>query len=158
MIRQNDCLLLLTDLQEHGVDVKEQITKLLLSKDINLEVLKFINDNRQLDVSGFYTLIRKNYNNKKSNLYKNIMKEIVEPQEVLTTLSALLTQILLYSKHLDVNKQLFLSHSRAEEIIKVLEEYFKSFDITKSIQLLRLIKADIVALEFISGHRSNTLK
>ena len=117
-----------------------------------IEVIKFINDNRQLDLLDFYEKIRKNYNKKKSNLYINIVKEIEEPNEVLTTLSAMLTQILLFSKGVS-DKQMFLRHARANDICKVLGLYFSNYDLTNSLKLLRVIKADICACEHIAGKR-----
>lgn len=146
MIKKTDCILLLTEMQEQGKDVSRQIKQLMTAKELSLDVLKVINDNRQLDVAGFYEKLRLNYNKKRSNLYINIVKEIEEPQEILTTLSAMLTQILLYSKNIE-NKQMFLKHSRADEITRVLDNYFKTYDITNAIKLIRLIKADIKALE-----------
>ena len=98
MIKKNDCILLLTEMQEKGINVSKQISQLMSSQDMSLDVLKFINDNRQLDLLSFYEKMRINYNKKKSSLYINIVKEIEEPQEVLITLSAMLTQILLFSK------------------------------------------------------------
>lgn len=148
MIKKNDCILLLTEMQEKGINVSKQISQLMSSQDMSLDVLKFINDNRQLDLLSFYEKMRINYNKKKSSLYINIVKEIEEPQEVLITLSAMLTQILLFSKNLE-NKQLFLKHSRADEITKVLEHYFKNYDITNALRLMKLIKADLKALESI---------
>lgn len=151
MITKNDCLLLLSELEDNGVNKEEleQVThKLILSKDVNLEVLDFINKHRQLEVAAFYEQLRHNYNQKKSKLYKNIVKEIDDTQEVLTTLSALLTQILLYSKKCE-NSQLFLKHSRAKEITLVLTKYFEDYDISVCLQLLRLIKADLKCLEEI---------
>lgn len=146
MIKKTDCLLLLTEMQEKGINVSKQITQLMTSQDISLDILKFINDSRQLDLLSFYERMRINYNKKRSNLYINIVKEIEEPQEVLTTLSAMLTQILLFSRVIE-NKQLFLKHSRAEEITKVLDNYFKTYDITNGLRLMKLIKADVKALE-----------
>lgn len=148
MITKTDCYLLLADLEKDGVDTKEVLTKLTSSTNLPIDVIKFINDNRQLDLSAFYERLRKNYNNKKSNLYKNIVKEIEEPNEVLTTLSSMLTQILLYSKQLE-NKQMFLKHARSSEITAVLNNYFKSYDLTNCLKLLRIIKADLKALESI---------
>ena len=148
MINKTDCILLLTEMQDKGVDVSDKIRQLMSSPTLPLEVLKFINNNRQLDLISFYERLRTNYNKKKSNLYINIVKEIDEPQEVLTTLSAMLTQVLLFSKKLD-NKGLFLKHSRADEITQVLSGYFRHYDITNALKLLRLIKADIKALESI---------
>lgn len=149
MITKSDCILLLTELKEHGVDnAEKELFALLKQTEPSVDIVRFINENRELELSKFYNKIRKSYNNKKSNLYINIVKEIEEPQEVLTTLSAMLTQILLFSKGLK-DKQMFLRHSRAEEISLVLTNYFKTYDITNCLKLLKLIKADIKALEVI---------
>lgn len=146
MITKNDCLLLLADIKNSGIDTTDITRELIKSTNLPISVIKFINDNRQLDLTCFYERLRKNYNNKKSNLYKNIVKEIDEPGEVLTTLSSMLTQILLYSRQLE-NKQMFLKHARSIEISTVLTNYFKTYDLTNCIKLLRLIKADIKTLE-----------
>lgn len=146
MITKQDVLLLLTELQESGVDCKEQISKQILKNVPDIEVLKFINDNRQLELTNFYKKIRKSYNDKKSKLYINIVKETGEIRDVLTTLSALLTQIILYAKNVD-NMVMFYQHSRAEEISKVLTNYFKTFDLTNCIKLILVIKADIKVCE-----------
>ena len=98
MITKTDCILLLTEQQENGIDVSDVLNTLIKQSEPSVEVIKFINDNRQLDLSRFYDKIRKSYNNKKSNLYINIVKEIEDPNEVIITLSAMLTQILLFSK------------------------------------------------------------
>lgn len=148
MITRNDCIILLTDLQTRGIDTDTHLRELLGSDQLPLSVIKFINDNRQLDLAGFYEEIRKSYNHKKSKLYINIVKEVDDTSEVLTTLSALLTQILRYSKKVD-DKPMFIRHSRALDINKVLANYFNSYDITLAQKLLRLIKADIKALESI---------
>ena len=48
---------------------------LLNGSSIDFEILKFIYKNTSIDVLEFYEKLRKNYNNKKSSLYINIMKE-----------------------------------------------------------------------------------
>lgn len=146
MITKMDCILLLTNLQEQGVDVSKELGLITKSPSIPSSVLKKINDYRMLELTDFYEHIRKNYNNKKSKLYINIVKEIEQPQEVILTLSALLTQILLFADKVE-NKSLFLKHARAEEITTVLNLYFKNSDIINALNLLRLIKADIKSLE-----------
>lgn len=148
MITKNDCILLLSDINSRDIDTTGAMKKLLSSSEINLEVIKFINDNRPLEVLRFYEQLRYNYNHKKSKLYINIVKEIEDTNDVLTTLSALLTQILLFSKKCE-DRELFLKHSRAEEISLVLSRYFKYYDLQTCIQLLRLIKLDLKALEMI---------
>lgn len=149
MITKNDCLLLLADIEDICQDKKklnEIVKKTSISHNVNIEVLEFINKYKPLDVLKFYEQLRYNYNHKKSKLYKNIVKDIEDTTEVLTTLSSLLTQILLYSKKCD-DKQLFLKHSRAKEISIVLTKYFENSDITICLQLLRIIKADLKCLE-----------
>lgn len=148
MIQKNDLILLLTEMQENGAEITDQLKKVVTSVTIPIDVLKFINDTRQLDVSSFYERIRKNYNNKRSDLYKNIVKDIDDPQDVLTTLSAYALQVILYSKHA-TNEQMFFKHSRVEEVTRVLNNYYKSYDITSAMKLLRLIKIDLKAFESI---------
>ena len=81
--------------------------------------LKTIKQNGKLDIFEFYNKLRKNYNDKHSKIYINVMKEVEDPKKVLTTLSALVTQILLYSEHLN-NKNIFMKHSNFSEILKAL--------------------------------------
>lgn len=150
MITNTDCILLLAELEQRG-DTKagELLVQIASKSQVDLDVLKYIQSKRPLEILDFYELLRRNYNKKKSSLYINIVKEIEKPDEVLTTLSALLTQILLFSKKLTDNKTLFLKHSRAEDISRVLTHYFKTYDITKAIDLIKLVKADLKALEYI---------
>ena len=149
MLTQNDLILLLSEMEDKGLNVSSYMNKVFTSKNIDLNVLKFINDNRQLDVAQFYELIRKNYNNKKSPLYKNIVKETINnPTEVLTTLSALNLQIFLFANKLD-KPEMFLKHARGEEITRVLNNYYKTYDLLPCNKLLKLIKADLKAFENI---------
>lgn len=149
MLKKNDLILLLTQLQSTGEDVTAQLHSVAVSSEIPLDVVKFINDKRQLDVTGFYEQLRKSYNNKRSSLYINLVREDVrEPNEVLITLASLNLQILLYAKHLD-NPQMFLSHSRAEEITRVLNNYYRTYDL-KPVMLLRdLVRSDLKVFESI---------
>lgn len=153
MITKNDCLSILTKLDESGVSgVNPYMRKLLISRDIPLEVLKFISDNRGLEVSKFYEMLRQSHNKKKSPLYTNILKEIEDPQEVVTTLSCLLTQILLYGKKLD-NRDQFFREVRAEELTRVLNNYFKTGLYEDCLNIIKVIKADLLVLEYIAGRR-----
>ena len=142
MISKNDLVLILTEISEKtGVDTTDKITKVLTSRNIPLDIVQYVNKERELDVSKFYA-------------YINIMKEIDDVNDVLTTLSSLNLQLLLFSKQLD-DKQLFFKHSRAEEITKVLNLYFQNYDLTNCLRLLHLIKADIITFEMISGRRND---
>lgn len=149
-ITKSDCLLFLKDLEDKGLDTKPYIAKALKSENVDLEVLKFINENRQLDVTRFYEKLRKSYNQKKSKLYINIVKEkFDEPKDILITLSSLNLQILLYNKQVE-NSTIFLNNVRFNEITACLYNYSKTKNIIPCQKLLQLIKTDLKALEFIS--------
>lgn len=148
MITKTDLLLLLTELQEQGVDTAADIKYLMSAKSIPLDLLKKINQDRQLDVARFYEKLRASYNNKKSKLYINIMRSdentISDPNTILTTLSALLNQALQFKAD---DKVMFFKHVRTSEIVQVLDIYFKTFNIKPALKLLTLYKADIKAFE-----------
>ena len=150
MLTKNDLILLLSEMEENNINVTDQLHKLMLSDGISRDVLKFINDNRPLEIANFYTLLRKNYNDKKSKLYKNLVKEDFEdPTEVLTTLAALNLQIFLYAKKLS-ESTMFLKQSRSEEISNVLANYCKTYDLLPCLKALKVIKADLKSFESIS--------
>lgn len=149
MLTKNDLLLLLNEMQASGKETSKLATRLALSEGVPRDILKYINDNRPLEVAQFYEMLRKNYNHKKSNLYKNLVREeLNEPIEALITLSALNLQILLYAKKLDDNK-MFLKHSRANEITKVLNNYYNTYELIPCLKMLKLIKSDLKCFENI---------
>lgn len=153
MIQKNDLVLLLTELEKNGVaGASQQIKNVLTTPSIDLSTLKFINDNRPLEIVQFYERMRKNYNAKRSPLYKNIVKDVEDVEDILTTLHAYALQVNLFSKKLD-NKPLFFKHARAEEVTRVLNKYYTDYDITSALKLIRLIKADIIAFETVQGRR-----
>ena len=149
MLTKNDLLLLLNEMQASGKETSKLATRLALSEGVPRDILKYINDNRPLEVAQFYEMLRKNSPPKKSNLYKNLVREeLSEPIEALITLSALNLQILLYAKKLDDNK-MFLKHSRADEITKVLNNYYNTYDLIPCLKMLKLIKSDLKCFENI---------
>lgn len=152
MLQSNDLVLLLTNMASQGVvGANEQIKK-SIGRPVSIETLKFVNDHRQLDVTKFYERIRKNHNEKKSNLYKNIVREDLDPEDIITTLHAFALQVSLFSKHVD-DKTMFFKHVRAEEVARVLDNFYKDFDLTSALKILRLIKADLLVFEHVSGRR-----
>lgn len=147
MITKQDCILLLDDLQRNGIEgADKKLLELIKVQSVPIEIIKFINNSRPIDLSLFYEKVRKNYNEKKSKLYINLVKEVEDPTEVLTTLAAMQLQILLFAKNAQ-DRQMFLRHSRAEEISLVLNNYFKTYDITPCLKLLRYIKADLKCID-----------
>lgn len=148
MLKKTDILMLLTELQDNGEDVSKYINSLYKTTNISLDTIKFINDHRQLDVSQFYEKLRSNYNHKKSDLYINIVKEIDDLDEILTTLAAYNLQVLLFGRKIK-NKEMFYKSSRVEEVTRVLNNYYKTYDIDQCRIVLSLIKADIKLFEEI---------
>ena len=153
MLTKKDCLILLAEIESNEPD-KQKINNLTLkaikNPNVDLEVLKYSNSKRQLDASKFYEKLRYSYNHKKSKLYKNIVKDTEDVDEIITTLTSLLTQIFLYSKNCS-NKNLFLKHSRVNEIAKVVTLFTENYDITSGMKLLRLIKADLKCFESLKN-------
>lgn len=149
MLTRQDTILLLTDLQDKGINIDTVLTETLNSDKVLLSTIEFINNNRELDITNFYKYIRKSYNIKKSKLYKNIVNYDKNINDCLTTLSALSLQIFLYSKKL-TDKQMFYKHARLYEIEFCLADYAKTYDLSKCLKLLELIKADLKALESIT--------
>ena len=153
MITKNDCLTILVSLEDRGINIDQQMKKLLTAKEIPIDTLKFILDNRGIEVANFYEMLRKKHNQKKSPLYHNIVRDITDPEEAITTLACLLVQITLYSKKLPANKEIFQREVRAEEISRVLNNYYATGMLDSCLALMKLLKADLLVLEHISGRR-----
>ena len=153
MITKNDCLTILVSLEDKGVNIDQQMKKLITAKDIPMETLKFILDNRGIEVANFYEMLRKKHNQKKSPLYHNIVKDVTDPEEVITTLACLLVQVTLYSKKLVSNKEIFQREVRAEEISRVLNNYYTTGMLDSCLALMKLLRSDLLVLEHISGRR-----
>lgn len=151
MVTKTDLILLLTQIEKDGEDVSKQIKEVIASPSISLDILHFINDRRELSANQFYNHIRKSYNDKKSQLYKNIVKEdFKKPTDILTTLASLNLQILLYCNKLkEEEKPMFLQHMRFNDINKTLYNYGQTFDLTACQKLLQYIKSDLKAFESI---------
>ncbi len=153
MLTKSDCLSILVKMEDAGIDVKNNMKELLISKDIPTKVLEFIVKNKWIEAGNFYEMLRKKHNQKKSPLYVNILKDIENEDQCITTLVCLLVQINLYSNKLDKDKDLFLKEIRAEELLKVLHEYYSTKDSSSCLNLLKLIKTDLLVLECLAGRR-----
>ena len=149
MITKQECLALLFDLRDKGLDCNSEIKSLLIKAEPTIEIIKFINDNRELNLRKFYEKLRKSYNHNHSKLYINIVRyDELDPKEVICCLGALLQQILLFNKDLDDTS--FLSQARFDEILGCLQNYYINSDIIMCQKLLSIIKADLKVLEEIS--------
>jgi hypothetical protein len=153
MITKNDCLTVLVALEDRGIDIDAVMKKLITAREIPMDVLKFILDNRGIEVANFYEMLRKKHNKKQSPLYHNIVKDIDNPDEIITTLSCLLVQITLYSKNLKSNKEIFQREIRAEEITRVLNNYYATGSLDSCLALIKMLKTDLLVLEHIAGRR-----
>ena len=152
MLNKSDCMSILIKLEDKGVDINAQMKKLILAKDIPIDVLKFIAEKQGLEAVNFYEMLRKSYNNKKSKLYKNILDDI-KLEDVCVILSSLLLQIALYSSKLTDTKDSFLQEIRANEISEALADFYKSDNVEKCLAVLNAIKTDLLVLEYLTGRR-----
>lgn len=153
MITKNDCLTILVSLEDRGINIDTPMKKLVTSTTVPMDVLKFILENRGMEVANFYEMLRKKHNKKQSPLYHNIVKEIDDLDEVITTLACMLVQINLYSRKLNTGREIFQREVRAEEITRVLNDYYSNGTFDQCLALLKLLKTDLTVLEYISGHR-----
>lgn len=150
MITKTDCLLLLGELAENGVDTSKIYPVALNYNGVNPQVVKFINSHRRFEANKFYEKLRTSYNQKRSKLYINIVKETLDdPNEALIILSSLNLQILLFAEKVE-ERDFFLKQARFKEICKVLDEYSETYNLVPCIKLLKLIKADLKAFEYFS--------
>lgn len=158
MITKNDCLAILVDFEDRGLKVDKYINMLFSSVDIPLQVLRFIRDNRGVEAANFYEVLRKSYNQKRSPLYKNIVAQHQHFADVLTTLTCLQTQIALYGKKLpdEAARAIFYKQARAEQLSRVLNDYFKTLQQAACRALLKAVKADLMVLQYIAGRRDLT--
>ena len=152
MLNKSDCMSILIKLEDKGVDINAQMKKLILAKDIPIDVLKFIAEKQGLEAVNFYEMLRKSYNNKKSKLYKNILDDI-KLEDVCVILSSLLLQIAWYSSKLTDTKNSFLQEIRANEISEALADFYKSDNVEKCLAVLNAIKTDLLVLEYLNGRR-----
>ena len=152
MLNKSDCMSILIKLEDKGVDINAQMKKLILAKDIPIDVLKFIAEKQGLEAVNFYEMLRKSYNNKKSKLYKNILDDI-KLEDICIILSSLLLQIALYSSKLTDTKNSFLQEIRANEISDALADFYKSDNVEKCLAVLNAIKTDLLVLEYLNGRR-----
>ena len=155
MLTNNDLSLLLMDLDDSGVEGASKMLANTLGKPgVDFAALRFVTANRQLDVAGFYERMRRNYNEKRSDLYKNIVKGEWDADKALSTLHAFALQAFLYSTRVaEDDKPMFYRHVRAEEVSRVLHEYYGSYDLSGVLKVLSLLKADLTAFEAAAGRR-----
>lgn len=149
MISTNDCMLILASIgKATHKDVSKYISMCVKSKIPPREVLEFIDINRPLDLKHFYEHLRESYNNHRSKLYINIMKELQEDKvkEVVTTLNSYALQVTLFGQKLDSAVD-FYQQSRLSDVYKCLYNYTQTNDLIPCIKLLKLIKIDIKLLE-----------
>lgn len=148
MISKNDIVLMLINIQDSGIDVGTRINDVLTSSSVSTDVLKFINSSRPLDIIAFYERLRYNYNNHRSPLYKNIVKDTEDVNEVLSTLSAYALQVQLYSKHVEEVEE-FFKHSKVKDVCRVLSNYYTNYNIEDAIKMLKVIKTDLKLFESV---------
>ena len=154
MITKEDCLSILVRLGDSGINTDKEIARTAASKEIPFDVLKFIYVHQGTYLSDFCEMIRRKHNQNKSPLYINIMKEITDKKDVITTITALLMQITLFGTKLtEEQREVFYKEARVNLILSVLSDYYNYDNYDKCIALLKIFKADILVAEAVSGRR-----
>lgn len=154
MITKEDCLSILVRLGDEGINTDKELALTAASKDVPIEVLKFIYNKQGTYLSDFCEMLRRKHNQNKSPLYINIMKEITDPKEVITTVAALLMQITLFGTKLtEEQREVFYKEARVNLILSVLSDYYNYDNYDKCTALLKIFKADMLVAEAVSGRR-----
>lgn len=155
MLTKDDCLSLLVNMEQTGIDVNKQIKQLISSTAPSIDILEFIVQNNGIEATNFYNILRIKHNKNNSKLYTNLVSEsLTDPLEIVTTLTSLLTQIMLHCKNLVETKQdRFLTEVRAKEITDALGVFFTAKDATLCLELYKLIHTDLLVLEGLAGKR-----
>lgn len=148
MISKQECYKILLEMRNEGNNVNEYLNILAGKPKVPSEVIKFINENRNLEVTAFYEKLRSKYNKKRSKLYKTLVDEGNPPENYVKTLSSFITQALIAGESLDDVKRIgFYRSLKLKECAASLYGYFEDQDLTALINLVRLIKTDIKILE-----------
>lgn len=168
MFLTQDCLDFLTNKKNQATNSTEinylnkLIKALLLDNKLTEELLSYMIKEQGLEVRNFYEYLRKQYNNRRSKLYKNLVREDFLDQNVsekVIVLTSLLQQITLHCKHLDSKRaqDSFLKQSRADEILESLHSYFSAGNEEYINQVLKLIQIDLKVIEMMAGTRQRDL-
>lgn len=154
MITKEDCLSILVRLSDEGINTDKELAITAASKEVPFEILKFIYNKQGTYLSDFCGMLRRKHNQGKSSLYINIMKEITDKKDVITTVTALLMQITLFGTKLtDDQRETFYKEARVNLILSVLADYYNYDNYDKCIALLKVFKADMLVAEAVSGRR-----
>ncbi len=148
IIDRQECYTLLFDMQSKGINIEEPLKKLVQSKDVHLDVIRFINNNRDLDITRFYNNLRKQNNTKKSRLYLQIMKEEEKEEELIKTASSFITHSFIFSESLEeTTRRKFFKSIRLETLVDSIKKYITEYNIQPIKDILKIIKIDIKILE-----------
>lgn len=141
MITKNDCFEIII---KSNIENKKQLI-LELSPLPLIEVIRKVNELRLLDVTNFYKKLRKSYNQKRSKLYKDLVREIDDPNKAAIILTIYLQNAMLYKSEVN-GEELFRKSARVPEVLQVLINFF-NYDIIKTVDMLKTIRNDIKCLE-----------
>lgn len=148
MLNKQECYKILLDLRSQGVNVNRQIGLLAGAPTVPNEVIKFINENRALNVTEFYKVLRKKSNSTKNKLYKELVAETQQPIDKVKALSSFITQGIIAGEKLDpMERENFFEALRLADCAQALMKYFTNSEIQPILETVLLIKNDIKILE-----------
>lgn len=148
MLSKQECYKILLDMRADGVNVNKPISQLASASTVPPEVIKFINENRNLAITEFYRVLRKKSNSTKNKLYKEIVTEVQQPMDKVKALSSFITQGVIAGEKLELKeRENFFKALRLKECAKALMNYFENSDIQPLLEMVLLIKNDIKIFE-----------
>ena len=88
-IAKQDCMSLLFEMRSKGIECDNYIAKIIKEGTPSLDIIKFIYNNVGFEAANFYEKLRKSYNEGRSKLYINIVRDDLEGKDILTCLGSL---------------------------------------------------------------------
>lgn len=144
MLTSQDLIYFLTKCNTKEADVI--IRKLLTSSAFKGEAISYLNSTRSIDIVNFYEHLRKSYNEKRSSLYINLMKEDLPLEDQVITLASYILQANIYLKKA-INRPLFIRESEVNNSALALQKYYSQEDLLEVRNQLNKIKEDIKLYE-----------
>lgn len=112
----------LKEIKESGIDTNKYLRDLVNSDSVPYNVLIFIN--KYSPIEQLYTYNKIHENRRKNPLYKNIVNENAEVEDMALALSSILTQTLIHAKDLsEIYRTEYYSIMNTDLILEALSSY-----------------------------------
>ena len=126
MMTKEKVLIELTEIKKKGINISEEMRRVLVNDEIKYETIIFINKYRPIDELFTYNKI---YEKRKNNpLFKNLVNENLPVEEKAIALSSFQTQALIRIKELkkqgkDAEAKIYGETMQIDDVSNALSEY-----------------------------------